>query len=329
MAPPDDQASAEPYQIGDNVDIGKLIRTVAYPPPIMRHMVIERQDIPGPRPDYRYRAGPPTADAGSLSQLPVEVLQMILGHLDMASLINFSRTGRFARHFVQDLPAYQRILKHARAAFLAVLATGLAPHIGLTQLDTALRTEKCICGRFAPTLFLPTVTKCCLRCLSDVDNMVFNVVKEGPDYEPELFPAPRMHSLVGIYAPTIYNSILYTPDPSLPERMYLQATAGGIADISDAWWLTRGGADLSLRFAATVVMPYLRMRHGETPVVEHGVRCKVTCQDPAMLAVSAASDYHWAWGQPMYSTEAFLEHFTHCEAAQRSWEWERERQGRI
>lgn len=111
---------------------------------------------------------PPSTTLGTLHPLPLELIHLILPHLPIASLLSLRQTNRLSRSAVTSLPLYRLVTTHAPTALLAVCRFDLASKITLSALYSVLTTDKChVCGGFGLYVFMPTLQRCCTRCVQD------------------------------------------------------------------------------------------------------------------------------------------------------------------
>lgn len=121
-------------------------------------------DPPKPMGAWQPQSDP--SSLGVLAILPVELLHELLEKLDFRSITRFSRVSIRARRAVQSLPAYRDLMSHASHALEALSQTRMVRRHTASQLNDALRTEKCaICSAFGPYLYLPTCERICWQCL--------------------------------------------------------------------------------------------------------------------------------------------------------------------
>ena len=149
----------------------------------------------------------PAGSLGMLDQLPLEVLTMMFGFLDVPSLFLFRGVCRRAHGLVASNFKLNRIITHAATFLVALSKGGMANQFSLDYLYSTLCSEKCeSCGRFAAFFQFPTALRCCFSCLrtsersavttrTDCRN-IFGFLSLQP-----LQPLPQFHSLPGIYTP--------------------------------------------------------------------------------------------------------------------------------
>ncbi|KAI0190834.1 hypothetical protein F4808DRAFT_398638 [Astrocystis sublimbata] len=109
----------------------------------------------------------PTTNIGALSRLPLELLQEVIYHLDIETLVGFRRVNREVFAVLGSVPAYRAIAKHARNALCGILAIGTGRWITCGTFYEKLSTSECeTCGDFGGYLYLLTCKRVCFLCLS-------------------------------------------------------------------------------------------------------------------------------------------------------------------
>lgn len=94
---------------------------------------------------------------GPLDTLPTELLHLIFNSLDFQSLSRFAQVCHKAKIVVESLPSYERMIKYASTALIALSRTKLITSHTAATIYAALVSEKCVsCQNFAAFLFLPT-----------------------------------------------------------------------------------------------------------------------------------------------------------------------------
>lgn len=115
---------------------------------------------------------------GTLDQLPLEILYLLLGLLDFQSLSRLSLVSVWSRNIVKSLPAYREMIEYAPRTLIALHAVEMLSLHAACTLQAALRSERCVsCSDYGVLLFLPTCERCCLTCLCE--NTAFWVVTAG------------------------------------------------------------------------------------------------------------------------------------------------------
>ncbi|KAK4125197.1 hypothetical protein N657DRAFT_644034 [Parathielavia appendiculata] len=150
--------------------------------------------------------GPPAANLGALSALPVELVQQVLLDMDLRSLANFRAINRRAAHIVDSLPEYKAILQHAPNTVRGAAAIRADGNFTCRTLHTALRTPKCeSCERNGEYLYLVTCRRLCTVCLDyDEDNQPVPPADAMQWYgldRAALDGLPSMRTLPGAYSP--------------------------------------------------------------------------------------------------------------------------------
>ena len=108
-----------------------------------------------------------SSSLGQLDKLPVELLQVLLGLLDLRSISRLSRVSLRGHAIVRSFPTYRDLLKYASHTMAALGWTGSIRYHSATTLHRELSSQSCVsCGYFGAFLFLPTCERCCYECLS-------------------------------------------------------------------------------------------------------------------------------------------------------------------
>ncbi|OJD24116.1 hypothetical protein ACJ73_04522 [Blastomyces percursus] len=109
----------------------------------------------------------PRADGGNLvTRLPPELTTTILLYLDLNSLLTLRLINTLYRTLIDSLHPYTLLKQHAPHTLRILHKVQLASQFPLHQLYTEFRHPHCrACGAFGPLVFLPTLTRCCDRCL--------------------------------------------------------------------------------------------------------------------------------------------------------------------
>ncbi|KLJ07020.1 hypothetical protein EMPG_17495 [Blastomyces silverae] len=160
----------------------------------------------------------PPADGGNLvSRLPPELTTTILLYLDLNSLLTLRLINTLYRTLIDSLHPYTLLKQHAPHTLRILHKVQLASHFPLHQLYSEFRHPHCrACGAFGPLVFLPTLTRCCHRCLwtrarfqvARIGFLVDHLVDQFPgDLAPEELEAlvallkqlPTVHVFPGAY----------------------------------------------------------------------------------------------------------------------------------
>lgn len=264
---------------------------------------------------------PPSAHLGKMGCLPSELLQDIFSYLDVLSSFRLRQVNRVARGVVSTWPAYQDLSRHALEALRTALRTGIAGWLLVSGIHRALRRSKCSqCDFFGPLLFLPTVERCCHRCLESSSNFriaSLTALSQVSGLTPSRLRewVPVLHTLPGRYS---MRGSKY--------KLRLNMVAQG--DV-----LQRLSC-LNIQPPLPTTIPHLKGRNSayrctmatafpfiddERPRVQEGLGCR------GCLATSEASglsdrDITLQQRDRSYSRKEFLIHLELCEAAQKIWQ---------
>ncbi|EHY58003.1 hypothetical protein ABEF92_002930 [Exophiala dermatitidis] len=108
---------------------------------------------------------------GRLDVLPLEIVNMILLHLDIQSCTSLQRTNRRGYDTVHELPQLQAVIRHCPNVLRGILGTEMASFIGYQQLLNKLTSPTCeSCIDFGGYLYLLTCTRVCFRCFTKLPN---------------------------------------------------------------------------------------------------------------------------------------------------------------
>lgn len=104
---------------------------------------------------------------GTLEKLPLEILNMVLVHLDVRSLTDFRRVNQRAMQAVDFLPQYKAVFAHAPALLRGLLSIGTGKLISCRLLHEKLCTAECdSCGDFGGYIYLITCRRVCFLCFT-------------------------------------------------------------------------------------------------------------------------------------------------------------------
>lgn len=131
-----------------------------------RDMLYSMITIPDPPKPMEVNLHNRASSLGILERLPVELLHEVLRSLDFQSIIRFSRVSIQGKIILYSLPTYRDVIKHAPHALVALGKTKLLHLHSASELQNALRSERCAtCPEYGVYLFLPTCERCCWQCL--------------------------------------------------------------------------------------------------------------------------------------------------------------------
>ncbi|KAH6854075.1 hypothetical protein B0I37DRAFT_421381 [Chaetomium sp. MPI-CAGE-AT-0009] len=248
---------------------------------------------------------------GVLERLPLELLYDVVLRLDMLSIFRLRQTNRRARQVVDGLKEYRIAASHGLDCLRALLHTGLAGDVSLSDFYNALCTESCaLCGAFSGFIFLPTWTRCCFTCLGAAPETqlrtLASVQKQFGFTMAELGSLRRFKTLPGIYTPDKVPHESPTEVVSLYQAILL---SGQQAELEEAYWSRHyGPRDVGSKynFMGACALAHYNKRTGE---VEHGVSCA------GCLHASV-----WGGGRDrVYAKAGFLQHFKWCGPARELW----------
>lgn len=244
-------------------------------------------------------------DLGRLGRLPFEIVSLICLELDVSSAVRFSHVNRTAREVLASIREFRHLGAHALECLCVLLRTGLAPHVGVLDIYSALTTQHCaLCRSFGGFCFLPTATRCCLTCIASAPATQMSYLSRvadaagcsRTDLERRL---PVLHTL-----PDSRRCIVAA------QHALQSLREAGLEDPEEV--ISRWPDSLTLRFQAATSLPFLDRATGQA---EPGVSCK-GCQ---IAFESDFSDDHLELRDRFYSKSGFLEHFDECEPAQKLW----------
>lgn len=147
----------------------------------------------------------PSASAGVLETLPLELIQTVLSLLDLHSISRVQQVNRRASELVSSLPHYRGVVQHAQNALRGIYAIGTGSSITLAKLYKKICTAECDdCGDFGGYLYLITCKRVCFLCLSKKEaymplSPVQACRKFGINHKM-LSAVPRMVTRVGTYS---------------------------------------------------------------------------------------------------------------------------------
>ncbi|KAK2798411.1 hypothetical protein FQN50_008851 [Emmonsiellopsis sp. PD_5] len=150
-----------------------------------------------------------TPSRRTLGDLPIEILANILvEQADIATLEVVRQLNSSYKHLVESLVEYKLVRQHASHTMRVIHATRIAPFVTARQLFTEMCQPWCrTCGDgvFGPFVFLPTLSRCCNRCLEDnkrhlavapMEYLLRNCFLDRDTIEESL---PIVHAFSGIY----------------------------------------------------------------------------------------------------------------------------------
>ncbi|KAI7196265.1 hypothetical protein KC363_g1027 [Hortaea werneckii] len=263
-----------------------------------------------------------TATLGHLEVLPLELLHKICLELDIASVCRFRQTNTRARQILDALHEHRIIIKHAITPFCALLRTGLAAKVSLSDFYRLLCTQECsLChGSYGDIVHLPLWIRCCSTCLEQNQMSIRMVALSAAKRllklpKRSLAQLPSLKTLPGTYT-------------TIGRDRWKRYTLVPVTSIVSAYRSEHAGREVSgttvvqlntdpiLAYMACCAMPSFDIQTGQ---VQNGVSC-AGCE---LLLSKGDTGGHTTWVRrvrdTVYSHTAFLEHFTRCAWAQRLW----------
>lgn len=264
----------------------------------------------------------PDTGLGTLGRLPLELLQEVLLHLDLRSLLNFRQANLGSRQVVDSLYQYQRLVCHGLNLLCALFRTRLAIDISLLDFYHALCTKACtFCGQFGGFVFLSTWSRCCFTCLQRASGTQMltpsGIRKEFPLTEAEVARLRPFKTLPGIYgtrrlaSPIALVSVAQAKlmiSGKPPHATAAQARSANFRRITQ------------FSYMGSCALPYYDRRTGRA---EYGMSC-AGCLLGFQKEIIIGSD-HEDWGLmvrdkvDLYGQDSFLAHFRWCAHAQTLW----------
>ena len=252
---------------------------------------------------------------GRLQHLPLELISSICLWLDVHSALKFNQANRRTREIIASIPQYRQLGEHALECLWALFRTGLAPHIDISTLHSALATERCvICGSFGGFIFLPTAARCCFHCIESAPAL--RIVSLHSLCKASGVPAAWLkkshlvlHSLPGTYS---------SETKQQRRRRYLVSGNHALEflrtkeDEDPRTTLGKLPDSQALRCMASTWLPYVSPVTGESQL---GRSCK-GCQ---IAMETNMCDENFSRRERVYSREGFLDHFRNCEEAKKLW----------
>ena len=142
------------------------------PMPSVRDLTLSDQDLERACPLSTHRRRKRAEHClGRLDTLPLEILNMILLHLDLRSCASLQQTNRRGYDIIHEMPQLKAIIQHCPDTLRGIFSTEIAPFIELQQLLDKLTSPACeSCNDFAGYLYLLTCSRVCYRCFTQLPN---------------------------------------------------------------------------------------------------------------------------------------------------------------
>jgi hypothetical protein len=264
----------------------------------------------------------PKTSLGELDRLPLELINEISLHLDIKSLVCLRQTNVRAREVVNALHEYQIITTHAINPFCALLRTGLASRVTLSDFYRLLCTQSCsLCNdQYGDLVYLPLWVRCCSPCVRRRDsrlcvatlatvNRVLHLTKQS------LAQLPTLATLPGTYTmderPVSSRMAIVPMQPALAAFCEENAGTKPKQEMID-------GLDTrpALIFMACCALPSYNL---QTKRIETGISCAGCQLGSAGVQSQALGVGDCIARDRVYSQKDFLKHFEWCEQAQNLW----------
>ncbi|KAH7054336.1 hypothetical protein B0J12DRAFT_450411 [Macrophomina phaseolina] len=260
----------------------------------------------------------PTTTLGHLDRLPLELVNEICLRLDMASIFHFWQTNLRARQIVDSLHEYQIVATSALNCLCALLRTGSASRVILSNFYQRLCEQTCsVCGdRYGDLISLLTWTRCCSTCLrkrapelrvatAATVRRILRLSKELVEKLPSLTTLPGVFSM----DEKPRKARVKVVDAQSALSAYYKGNSGS-GPMLDR--ISRP----DLEFMVCCALPSYNPR---TKRIQNGVSC-AGCQVAVEDGIDpSGADWLFDFRDMVYSIDGFLKHFEWCEQAQHLW----------
>ncbi|KAK0658045.1 hypothetical protein B0T16DRAFT_453449 [Cercophora newfieldiana] len=281
----------------------------------------------------------PESNLGALRKLPLELLHQIIQDLPIQTLFRLRHVNARFREVVAALPLYKLMATHAVSSMLAFTRFELTSKTTLSTLYNVATSEKCYrCGELGLFIFMPTLQRCCNRCITSGSDDVSDLQVE------RITVAQR--KVLARYENDSFRIVRSVPRAYPDDQRIYEGRKR--ATVNKKQWLVATnrvpkdtGVDLTppktdrdryclsydLRYMCRVELPPLEVK-GSRVKEQQGVSCK-GCQSVWREEAARAWASRWPpnCGSPRkgmemrrYSTRGFMEHFVWCKKAQGMWE---------
>ncbi|KAI2631084.1 hypothetical protein GGR54DRAFT_585407 [Hypoxylon sp. NC1633] len=308
---PPKYVSAVEYQFSEE-EVNDILRVTSYPSDDYAQRFISftpeihapiRQSIATPF------QRPSEMGVGSLSKLPLEVLQSVFLHMDMRSVFNFRQTCSHSRRVVDSTWQYQVAVKHGLDLYCGLLRTQCTVPASLSDFYEALCTKTCSnCGAFGGFINLLRWKKYCNKCAHQSDSTrVQSFVSAKREFnftKSEIKALPSLKTIPGYYAIPSYIR--------LRNKVVSCTDAFAVAGVDYYRTLSY---DYKFAWMTGCALPYYDKKTGE---VEHGVLCR-GCLRTTKMDRFPNDDATWAAFSAIHTKEGFMAHFRWCDQAQIMW----------
>ena len=108
----------------------------------------------------------PKRSVGQLDLLPVELINQVLGMLDIPTLTTFRRVNQRAMHLVDSLPTYRRLWTFCPDVLRAIISINAASFACETLFEALTRGKCESCNHLGDYLYLITCRRVCYSCFT-------------------------------------------------------------------------------------------------------------------------------------------------------------------
>ena len=154
---------------------GRLFDALGYPRPDHEDCVLKVKPIAFAQRASETLLGQPHSPLGSLDLLPVEIVQQIFEHLDVATFLSARLLNRLTCGLVENAPKFRALKKHALATLRAVVRSRLTCYTISDVYGVLTQSECDMCSAFGSFLHLPSCRRCCFSCVRDQLDLVPSV----------------------------------------------------------------------------------------------------------------------------------------------------------
>lgn len=281
----------------DSAEMASLLRTFTSRPVLA---------LPPPGQQPPASVFPPSA--------PAEIVSIVLGYLDIKSVLALRQTDRRTKWLVEGTTQYRTCVNFAMDTMLGMIRTEVAQYHGMDDLVEALRTRDCPCGEFAGLVFLPTLGRICSKCADSPDPAVSPIVR-----------ITQTSRRLSIRRKTGVPVVLTLPDQHHSNRRHCLASPHPFLPPPRP-------NHHRFRRMACAVLPYFNPKKDCAVLPTNGVLCAGCKMLSSRSMLGPWSDERFAAHRylkelagRLYTPEGFLAHFSWCREAQGLWMEEKHR----
>ncbi|KAL3449549.1 hypothetical protein BJX65DRAFT_40201 [Aspergillus insuetus] len=193
----------------DELDLPATVENFAYYRLSLVDLTLDSNSRLCPLDNGRHTS-PPEVDLGALDKHPQEILEMVLGQLDIQSLTKFRRVNRRAMQAVDWIHAYKQIVTRFPTALRAILSISTSATYSCQDLYHELQKPECRdCGCFGGLLYLLTCRRLCALCFAGI-SLYLPFQASNLPFEPcahDLAALPSMRTIPGHYNRQISHTL--------------------------------------------------------------------------------------------------------------------------